>query len=69
MSKLTIDECKQIILKGRKQLTSAEQRIVELESLARDMWGEFSDVMFEKDYLSACAVRMRMKELGLAGDE
>ena len=32
MSKLTVDECKRIISKGRKQLTAAEKRIAELEA-------------------------------------
>lgn len=32
MTKLTVDECKRIISKGRKQLTEAEKRIAELEA-------------------------------------
>lgn len=31
MSKLTVDECKRIIMQGKKQLTAAEERITELE--------------------------------------
>lgn len=38
MTRLTVDECKRIISKGRKQLTDAENRIEQLEQLARDMW-------------------------------
>lgn len=37
MTQLTIAECKQIIIKGKKQLTAAEKRIEQLESLVRDM--------------------------------
>lgn len=34
---LTVDECKRIISKGRRQLTEAEERIEQLEQLVRDM--------------------------------
>ena len=37
MGKLTIDECKRIISKGRRQLTEAQARIAELEA-ERDHW-------------------------------
>lgn len=33
MGKLTIDECKRIISKGRRQLTEAQERIAELERI------------------------------------
>lgn len=48
MSKLTIDECKRIISKGRKQLTAAEKRIAELEQLIRDMYREHPIYLFEQ---------------------
>ncbi|MBR2804208.1 MAG: hypothetical protein IKE20_03560 [Eggerthellaceae bacterium] len=48
MSKLTIDECKQIISKGRKQLTAAEGRIAELESTVLMMYREHPIAQFEQ---------------------
>ena len=41
---LTVAECKQIILKGRKQLTSAEQRIAELEQKVADLEGMLGEM-------------------------
>lgn len=38
MSKLTVDECKRIIMQGKKQLTAAEQRIAELEGEQESRW-------------------------------
>lgn len=38
MSKLTLDECKSIIMQGKKQLTAAEQRIAELEANNGSRW-------------------------------
>lgn len=40
MSKLTVDECKRIILQGKKQLTAAEQHIAELEANNGSRWFE-----------------------------
>jgi len=40
MSKLTVDECKRIIMQGKKQLTAAEQRIAELEANNGSRWFE-----------------------------
>ena len=40
MSKLTVDECKRIIMQGKKQLTAAEQRIAELEANNSSRWFE-----------------------------
>ena len=40
MSKLTVEECKRIIMQGRKQLTAAEQRIAELEANNGTRWHE-----------------------------
>ena len=40
MSKLTVDECKRIIMQGKKQLTAAEQRIAELEASNGSRWFE-----------------------------
>jgi hypothetical protein len=40
MSKLTVNECKRIIMQGKKQLTEAEQRIAELEANNGSQWFE-----------------------------
>lgn len=40
MSKLTVDECKRIILQGKRQLTEAENHIAELEANNSTRWYE-----------------------------
>lgn len=69
MSKLTVNECKQIILKGRKQLTNAEQRISDLEPLLRDVWAAYSemaDASFHPAWEVDSRLDERMAALGLA---
>lgn len=69
MSKLTIDECKQIISKGRKQLTAAEKRIAELESLVLYMKSEMPGCRYCHDCCMCdrdkCIFHDRMESLGL----
>lgn len=51
MSNLTIDECKRIISKGRKQLTAADDIIAELESEndeLREAWLNQAKTIYEQ---------------------
>lgn len=75
MSNLTIDECKQIISKGRRQLTVAEKRIAELESLVCDMWTYYNmPTPYTPDEVIASfdmrdSLESRMESLGLLGGD
>ena len=68
---LTVAECKQIISKGRQQLTAAEKRIGELEALVRDIWDGDPRCIArgcgdcEHDEDDGCGIYRRMCELGL----
>lgn len=66
---LTVAECKRIISKGKQQLTAAEKRIEELESLVLDMWETMEADTYAYDYEERLMVRKRMAELGLMGSD
>lgn len=59
-----VDECKRIILEGKKQLTAAEQRIEQLESLVRDLYGQLLNAYDQKE---VDEFTERMAALGLMG--
>lgn len=68
MTALTVDECKRIIMRGKKQLTAAERRIAELESLVRDMdYCLLNYMSCDQCENRPCRLGERVKELGLRG--
>ena len=68
MTALTIAECKRTIMWGKKQLTVAEERIAELESLVRDMdYCLLNHMSCDQCEIRPCRIGERVKELGLRG--